>query len=83
MDERLTSRFVKSALEDEPIKLIGGQQTMAYMDVRDAADGIIALMSTDTSKWKDVYNFGNQFRYTIKEIAEIVAKVQENILITL
>lgn len=77
MDERLTSRFVRSALEGEPIKLIGGQQTMAYMDVRDAADGIIALMSTDTAKWKDVYNFGNQFRYTIKEIAEIVAEVSK------
>lgn len=77
MDERLTSRFVKSALEGKPIKLIGGKQTMAYMDVRDAADGIIALMSTDTSKWKNVYNFGNQFRHSIKEIAETVARISK------
>ena len=55
MDERLTSRFVKSALEGKPIKLIGGKQTMAY-GCSGAADGIIALMSADTSKWKNVYN---------------------------
>ena len=77
MEERLTSKFVKSALEGRPIKLIGGQQTMAYMDVRDAAEGIIALMSTDTSKWKDVYNFGNQFRHSIKEITETVARISK------
>ena len=75
MDERLVTRFVKAALTDEPIKLVGGNQVMAYMDVRDAAEGIIALMQTDTSVWKDVYNFGVPWRYTIREIAEIVKKI--------
>ena len=74
MDERLVTRFVKAALTDEPIKLVGGNQVMAYMDVRDAAEGIIALMQTDTSVWKDVYNLGVPWRYTIREIAEIVKR---------
>lgn len=73
MDERLTARFVKSALTGEAIKLIGGGQTMAFMDVRDAAAGIIALIDTDTPLWKDVYNFGNQWCHSIREIAETVA----------
>ena len=48
---------------------------MAYMDV-EMADGIIAPRPL-IRLWKDVYNFGNQFRYTIKEIAEIVAEVSK------
>lgn len=46
------------------------------MDVRDAAEGIIALLAVKPQEWKSVYNLGNQWRYTIVKIAE---RVRENV----
>lgn len=74
-DIRLTNRFIKSAINGETIKILGGKQIISYMDVRDAADGLIALVSVEPSKWKPVYNFGVEESYKLPEIAEIVKKV--------
>jgi nucleoside-diphosphate-sugar epimerase len=50
------------------------------MDVRDAAAGIIALLKVDPTKWKEVYNLGNNHQYNIIEIANIVSDVAKDYL---
>lgn len=74
-DVRLTNRFIKSAINGETIKIIGGRQIISYMDVRDAADGLIALASVDPYIWKPIYNFGVEESYRLPQIAEIVKKI--------
>lgn len=74
-DVRLTNRFVNSAVKGDSIKIVGGKQIISYMDVRDAADGLIALSNLEPNKWKKVYNFGTEESHKLLEIAKIVKRV--------
>lgn len=74
-DVRLTTRFIKSAINDEPIRIVGGNQIISYLNVKDAADGIIALLSVNKNNWKPIYNLGVEDYYNIIEVANIVKKV--------
>lgn len=69
------SKFVDKALKSETIKIIGGKQIFSYIDVRDAAAGIISLLSINSKEWKNVYNLGSNKRYCIVDIARLVAEV--------
>nr|WP_319510893.1 NAD-dependent epimerase/dehydratase family protein [uncultured Draconibacterium sp.] len=64
------SKFVKSALAGEPIKLVGGMQLMERLDVRDAVDAIIKMLNTEPVNWKPIYNLGTNKTHTLKEFAE-------------
>ncbi len=68
-------QFVKNALEGKVIKVTGGQQILSNIDVRDAADGIIALIHLPYNKWNPIYNLGCPWRHSILEIAQIVQKI--------
>ena len=68
------SKFVNHALRGEPIKIVGGKQIFSYMDVRDAAAGIIALLTVCPQEWQEVYNLGSNRGCTIIEIANLVAE---------
>lgn len=74
-DQRMVNKFVKNAMNVVPINIIGGFQIFSQLDVRDAANGITALLKTPTEKWKPIYNLGYLKSYSIIEIAETVAKV--------
>ncbi|WP_459201912.1 NAD-dependent epimerase/dehydratase family protein [Methanococcus sp. CF] len=71
----LISKFVNNVLNSELIRIVGGKQVVSYLDVRDAADAIISLLSTDWSIWKQVYNLGSNQQYNIVEIGELVAEI--------
>lgn len=71
----IVSRFVNNVLKGEPIKIVGGKQVFSNMDVRDAASGIIALLSINPDKWEPVYNLGNEWQCSIMEIAETIKKI--------
>lgn len=79
-DVRLTNRFIKSAINGKTIKIFGDEQIISYMDVRDAASGLIALASVEPSKWKPIYNFGVEESYRLSQIAEMVKKVAPEFL---
>lgn len=74
-DARLSSKFVQAALKGEPIIIKGGEQVISYMDVRDAAYGLIRLATLDTKVWKPLYNFGSPWSYTILDVAMAVKKI--------
>jgi nucleoside-diphosphate-sugar epimerase len=75
LDARMVNKFITRSLTGEPLMIKGGNQQFAYLDVRDAASGIIALLNKNPQNWKPIYNLGYIRSYTIKEIAETVAVV--------
>ena len=78
LSERIVNKFVEHALKGETIRIIGGKQVFSYMDVRDAAAGIIALLSVNPQEWKEIYNLGNNKQYSLIDIANLVAEVGKN-----
>ena len=59
------------------IQLRGGEQVFSFIDEEDAATALLALLQS-SKPWKRIYNVGwNHRRYTLLEIAEIVAKQAE------
>jgi UDP-glucose 4-epimerase len=62
-------RFVKSALNDEPITIYGdGNQTRCFAHVYDVIDAVIATAFAENTKGK-VINIGNNFEISINDLA--------------
>ena len=67
-------RFVRSALENEPISIYGdGTQSRVFCHVDDAIEALLSLVATDKTINK-VYNVGGTGEITIKELADTVIK---------
>lgn len=77
-EQRITNKFIENALIKKHIKIVGGTQQFEYLDIRDAASGIISLLKTDTKHWKPLYNLGSNKFFKIKEIAELIIKILKN-----
>ncbi len=74
-DQRITNKLVDAALAKKELRVKRNRQVFGFLDVRDAAEGIIRLIRTDPAGWKPVYNLGNGAGYTLPEIAATVAEV--------
>lgn len=74
-DSRMVNKFVDKAINKEPIQIVGGKLVFSQLDVRDAATGIIALLSVPVEKWRHIYNLGFTKSYSIQEIAAVVQTV--------
>jgi nucleoside-diphosphate-sugar epimerase len=72
---RFINIFVNNALQGKPLKITGENQKFSFMDVRDAADGLIAFLATDCSEWDKVYNLGTGRQDIIVDIANLVKKI--------
>jgi len=73
-DGRVVSNFIVQALRGEPLSLYGkGEQTRSFCYVTDLVEGLLALMNTDDIH--DPVNLGNPTEFTIKELAEEVARI--------
>ncbi len=67
-------RFVKSALQNEPINIYGdGTQSRVFCHVYDAIEALLVLVGTDKTI-NEVYNVGGTGEVTIKQLAEAVIK---------
>lgn len=75
MDARVVSKMTKSAIENGMLKVVGGSQQFAMLDIRDAAQGVLALLQLPAEKWKHTYNLGVEAPYSLIEMAKIVAQV--------
>jgi UDP-glucose 4-epimerase len=63
-------RFVKSALNDEPITIYGdGNQTRCFAHVNDVVDAVIATAFAENTIGK-VINIGNNFEISINDLAK-------------
>lgn len=66
----------KSAKEGK-IKLKGGKQVFSFIDALEVPNAVVAMLHA-AGEWDGVYNVGwNRKRYTLIELAEIVADVAE------
>lgn len=74
-DDRVLNKLVIRILNNEQIKLFGGKQLYAYLDIQDAVSGIIAILNAYSSQWQKIYNLGNNHTYTLIELTEKVIKV--------
>lgn len=73
-EQRIINRMISQIIAGETLNVIGGMQRYGFLDVRDAAAGIIRMIKTDPDKWKKVYNLGPTGSYTLLELAEIIVQ---------
>jgi UDP-glucuronate decarboxylase len=73
-DGRVVSNFIVQALRGEPLTIYGdGSQSRSFCYVDELVDGLIRLMAVE--KRNQPVNLGNPVEFTIRELAEQVAKV--------
>lgn len=71
--QNIIKGLCKSAKEGK-INLKGGKQVFSFIDGEDVAEAVVAMLKADGG-WETIYNVGwNQKRYTLVELAEIVAE---------
>ncbi|KKR91064.1 MAG: UDP-glucuronate decarboxylase [Candidatus Woesebacteria bacterium GW2011_GWD1_41_12] len=74
-DGRVVSNFIMDALNGTPFKIDGdGSQTRSFCYVDDLVDGLIKAMFTEGTSG-EVFNLGNPDEFTIKDLAELVARI--------
>jgi len=67
-------RFVKAALNNEPINIYGdGTQSRVFCHVQDAIEVLLQLVATEKTI-NEVYNVGGTGEITIKQLAETIIK---------
>jgi UDP-glucose 4-epimerase len=67
-------RFVKAALNNEPINIYGdGTQSRVFCHVQDTIEALLALVGTDATI-NEVYNVGGTGEITIKQLSETIIK---------
>jgi UDP-glucuronate decarboxylase len=72
-DGRVVSNFIVQALRGQEITIYGtGKQTRSFCYVDDLIEGLIRLMNIDGAN--DPVNLGNPDEFTIKELADEVAR---------
>ena len=76
----IISKFVMNVLNNESIEIIDGSQKLQRLDIRDAADGIIALLKTNSDEWEKVYNLGIEGNHTVLEMANMANMVGKEML---
>jgi UDP-glucuronate decarboxylase len=71
-DGRVVSKFIVSALRNEPIAVYGqGDQTRSFCSVGDLVEGLLALMNSPT-EFTGPINLGNPIEMRIIDLAETV-----------
>ena len=72
-DGRVVTNLIVQALNDEDLTIYGdGSQTRSFSYVSDTVAGILAMMKSDHY---EVFNIGNPYEMTVKELAETILKL--------
>lgn len=79
-DGRVVSNFICQALKGEPITIYGdGSQTRSFQYIDDLIDGMIKVME---SVEFGPFNIGNPVEFTVKELAEMVKEMVNDVNVT-
>lgn len=73
-NQRITNKFAAIAAKGGQISISGGDQLFGFLDVRDAASGIITAALSE-KPWSEAYNLGTNKAYTLMEIACEAVKI--------
>ena len=72
-DGRVVTNLIVQALNNQDLTIYGdGSQTRSFSYVSDTVAGIIAMME---SNHYEVFNIGNPYEMTVKELAETILKL--------
>ena len=72
-DGRVVTNLIVQALNDEDLTIYGdGSQTRSFSYVSDTVAGILAMME---SNHYEVFNIGNPYEMTVKELAKTILKL--------
>lgn len=71
-EQRISNRLIDQILDGKTISISGGAQRYGLLDVRDAADGILALVKSDPDCWRPTYNLGSRGSITLLELVELI-----------
>lgn len=73
--ERVVNKFIEKVIKGENITVQGGGQIFSFLDVRDAATGLLAILLSDNVNMRPVYNIGTRNFTTLLEIANKVIEM--------
>lgn len=77
-DNRLISRYIRSALKGEPIVVEGQGAVFDLMDLRDAADALLLVSLSSTNSSVPVLNVGASNPITLTALArQVASRVEE------
>ena len=75
-DGRVVTNLIVQALNNEDLTIYGdGSQTRSFSYVSDTVAGNIAMMN---SEYYEVFNIGNPYEMTVKELAETILKLTDS-----
>lgn len=69
---RMTYKFIEQALNDQSLQINSNNLTMSYLHVNDAADALMKVSQSDSSKWRNLYNLGNEEIFNVKYLGQLV-----------
>lgn len=72
-NQRFVNRMVQFALQEQKITISDNGSEYGFLDVVDAADGLVELLNSNPRCWDSVYNLGPCISYGITQIAQEVA----------
>ena len=78
-DQRIVNRMADQAIRGECLKVVGGMQRYGFLDVRDAASGLIKLAESNPRGWKDTYNLGRNESFSLIDVADCIVKKMRKI----
>lgn len=75
-------KMVKLAKSQGKLTIYGGSQKMERIDIRDAVSGLVVVINSDSSDWKDIYNLGADRQYSLEAAVGLIAEEVEGELKT-
>jgi nucleoside-diphosphate-sugar epimerase len=76
---RFLAFFVDSVIQGKDLSITAPYQYVSFLDVLDAAEGIIKLTGLPTDARKSVYNLGSEKQYSILEIARMTNRIGQEL----
>lgn len=73
------SKLCRKAISGQPVEIVDGSQTVCRLDVRDAADAILALLDLPRDEWRGVYNIGSAETPNLLRVARLCFDAVENL----
>lgn len=73
-DQRVLNKLIKRVVAGGNLSIQESGYRYGYMDARDTAQALTALLKSDASRWAPVYNLGPKDAYTLTEMAQSICR---------
>ena len=73
--ERVPNKLFRQLLDGRTLTIQGGGQVFSFLDVRDAAAGLAAVITSENRRWREAYNLGTVEHITLSELARTAVSI--------